>query len=395
MKRILVIACLLLPFLAAAQNDVQNDSITSIVEKIVDRKFQEKKFKSKLNVDFCSSVNGYFTENQFDELTMKLNRLRFDLRGGINEQFSYRVRYSFNKSFSRNSTEYVPSALEYANIQWHPTDRFKLTVGKQFLVIGGYEALENSMYVREFSEFNNNLSFYRLAVTGSVKLDQDKNHELQLQISNNRAGKDSDIYSNGLPEGVEPTKFPFMSAVVWNGYFADKALNLVYGASVAPVAKDNYIYYLSAGNILRKGPFFAYFDAMYSHESIDTQQRITGLQGAGLTPVTAQNVDYLTLIARFDYRFNDKWNLYVKGAYETSNVYKSNGIFEAGRYMENWNAQTCLEWYPFGMSKGFRLFAHYLYKGCELENLAKNTLNAVKPDIQRVSLGVLYVIPVL
>ena len=395
MKRILVIACLLLPFLATAQNYVQNDSITSIVEKIVDRKFVEKKFKSKLNVDFCSSVNGYFTENQFDELTMKLNRLRFDLRGGINEQFSYRVRYSFNKSFSRNSTEYVPSALEYANIQWHPTDRFKLTVGKQFLVIGGYEALENSMYVREFSDFNDNLSFYRLAVLGSFKLDQDHNHELQLQISNNRAGKDSDIYSHGLPEGFEPTKFPFMSAVVWNGYFADKALNFVYGASVAPVAKDTYIYYLSAGNILRKGHVFAYFDAMYSRESLDTQQRLTGLQGAGLTHVTAQNVDYLTLIARFDYRFNDKWNLYVKGAYETSSVYKSNGIFEAGRYMENWNAQTCLEWYPFGMSKGFRLFAHYLYKGYELENLAKNTLNAVKPDIQRVSLGVLYVIPVL
>ena len=130
MKRILVIACLLLPFLAAAQNDVQNDSIASIVEKMMEKKFPEKKFKSRLNVDFCSSVNGYFTENQFDELTMKLNRLRFDLRGGINEQFSYRVRYSFNKSFSRNSTEYVPSALEYANIQWHPTDRFKLTVGK-------------------------------------------------------------------------------------------------------------------------------------------------------------------------------------------------------------------------------------------------------------------------
>lgn len=395
MKRILVIACLLLPFLAAAQNDVQNDSIASIVEKMMEKKFPEKKFKSRLNVDFCSSVNGYFTENQFDELTMKLNRLRFDLRGGINEHFSYRVRYSFNKSFSRNSTEYVPSALEYANIQWHPTDRFKLTVGKQFLVIGGYEALENSMYVREFSDFNDNLSFYRLAVMGAVKLDQDHNHELQLQISNNRAGKDSDIYSHGLPEGMEPTKFPFMSAVVWNGYFADKALNFVYGASVAPVAKDTYIYYLSAGNILRKGHVFAYFDAMYSRESLDTQQRLTGLQGAGLAPVTAQNVDYLTLIARFDYRFNDKWNLYVKGAYETSSVYKSNGIFEAGRYMENWNAQTCLEWYPFGMSKGFRLFAHYLYKGYELENLAKNTLNTVKPDIQRVSLGVLYVIPVL
>ena len=129
---------MLLPLFAAAENNdtktTENDSIPSIVERVLD-----KKFKSRLNVDFCSSINGYFTENEFDELTMKLNRLRFDLRGGINDQFSYRVRYSFNKSFSRNSTEYVPSALEYANLQWHPTDRFKLTIGKQFLVVGGYD----------------------------------------------------------------------------------------------------------------------------------------------------------------------------------------------------------------------------------------------------------------
>lgn len=394
MKRLIALVCMLFPMLAAAANNavqtVENDSVPSIVEKVL-----AKKIKSRLNVDFCSSINGYFTENEFDEVTMKLNRLRFDLRGGINDQFSYRVRYSFNKSFSRNSTEYVPSALEYANLQWHPTDRFKLTVGKQFLAIGGYEALENSMYVREFTDFNDNMAFYRLGITGAIKLDKERNHELQLQIANNRAGKDSDIYSHGLPSGVEPAKFPFISSVVWNGYFADKALNFIYGASVAPAAKDNNIYYLSAGNILRKGPVFAYFDVMYAREEIDTQQRLTGLQGSGLVPVTAQNVDYFTLIARFDYRFNDKWNLYVKGAYETSNIYKSNGIFAEGRYMENWNAQTCLEWYPFGMSKGFRLFAHYLYKGYELADLAKNTLNAVEPDIQRISLGLLYVIPVL
>ena len=394
MKRILVIACLLLPFLAAAQNYVQNDSITSIVEKIVDKKFQEKKFKSKLNVDFGSSLNSYFTENEFDELTMKLNRLRFDLRGGISDKFSYRVRYSFNKSFNRNSTEYVPSALEYANIQWHPTSRFKLTVGKQFLVIGGYEALANSLLVREFSDFNDNMSFYRVAATGAIKLDQESNHELQVQISNNRSGKDSDTYPNGLPLGIEPTKFPFMSSVAWNGYFADKTLNLIYSASVAPAAKDCNIYYLSCGNIYEKGPVFAYLDFMYSREEIDTQQRLTGLQGSGIVPVTAQNVNYFTMIARFDYQFHPKWNAYVKGAYETTSVYKSNGIFDEGRYMDNWNAQASVEWYPLGKSKGLRLYAHYLYKGYELKSIAKNALNAVKPDIQRASLGIIYVIPV-
>ena len=393
MKRLILMALLLLPMLAAAQTETTttaNDSIPSIVEKVINQRF-----KTSWKIDFCSSLNSYFTENKFDEMTMKLNRLRMDLRGGINDQFSYRVRYSFNKSFNRNSTEYAPNALEYANIQWHPSNRFKLTVGKQFLVIGGYEALANSMYVREFSDFNDHLSFYRLGVTGALKLDQERNHELQLQIANNRPGKDSDIYSLGFPAGVEATKFPFMTSMAWSGYFADKAVNLIYAASVAPVAKDRNIYYLSCGNIYEKGPIFAYVDFMYSRESIDTQQRITGLQGSGLTPMTAQNVDYFTAIARFDYIFHPKWNAYVKGAYETSNVYESNGVFAEGRYLDNWNAQACVEWHPLGKSKGLRLFAHYLYKSYNLSEMAKETLNASKSDIQRASIGVLYVIPVL
>lgn len=393
MKRFLAFVLLLIPVMAIAEDNApaaDNDSISSIVEKMID-----KKIKSTWNIDFCSSLNGYFTENEFDGASMKMNRLRFDLRGGINDQFSYRVRYSFNKSFSRNSTEYVPDALEYANIQWHPSNRFKLTVGKQFIVIGGYEALANSMYVREFADFNDNLNFYKLGVTAAVKLDEKRNHELQFQFANNRSGKDSDIYSYGLPSGVEATKFPFMTSVAWNGYFDDKAWNLIYSASVVPAAKDNNIYYLTCGNIYEKGPIFAYLDVMYSREEVDTQQRLTDLQGSGMTPVTARNVDYLSFIARFDYQFHPKWNAYVKGAYETTSVYDGNGVFAAGRYMNGWNAQTCVEWFPLGKSKGLRIFAHYLYKGYELTPLAKNALNAAKPDIQRVSLGVLYVIPVL
>ena len=332
MKRIFLLLAMLLPLSAAAQYDEPCDSITSIVERVMD-----KKIKATFNVDFCTSLNGYFTEGDFDGASLKLNRLRLDLKGGISEQFSFRVRQSFNKSYSKNSTENVPNSLEYANIQWHPNPGFKLTVGKQFLTIAGYEALANSMYVREFADFNGNLNFYRLGITGAIKLDQERNHELQLQVANNRGGTDADIYSNGLPAGIEPTKLPFITSVCWNGYFDDKAWNLIYAASVAPVAKGKNLYYLSCGNIYEKGPVFAYLDVMYSREEIDTQQRITSLQSGGLVPVTVQNAEYLSFIAKFEYKFNSKWSAYVKGAYETSGIFEENGIFGAGRYIKRPN----------------------------------------------------------
>lgn len=150
------------------------------------------------------------------------------------------------------------------------------------------------------------------------------------------------------------------------------------------------------GNIYEKGPVIAYLDVLYSREGIDSQQRITTLQGQnnGYMPMTAQNTQHLTLIADCDYQFHPKWNAYLKGAYETAGVYESNGIFNKGRYVTSWNAQACLEWFPLTEDKGLKVFAHYVYHGHQLEENALS-LNAYKPHTQRISLGLVYVMPVL
>jgi hypothetical protein len=62
--------------------------------------------------------------------------------------------------------------------------------------------------------------------------------------------------------------------------------------------------------------------------------------------------------------------------------------------MTNWNAQACVEWNPLKNDKNFMVFAHYLYKGYKLADNAL-ALMASKPYTQRISLGVIYVIPVL
>ena len=162
------------------------------------------------------------------------------------------------------------------------------------------------------------------------------------------------------------------------------------------MAKGKNVYYLTCGNIYEKGPVLAYLDVLYSRSAVDIQQRITGLQSSGMEgiPATAQNVQYLTFIADVDYQFNPKWNAYVKGAYETAGVYEANGAFQTGRYMTSWNAQACLEWFPFTEEKGFKVFAHYLYKGHQLAENA-SALKAVMPHTQRASIGIQYIIPVL
>lgn len=391
---------LLLPVLATAQNETlisEKDSIPSLVERIIAEReegYKIRKIKSNINLEFYTSANAYFTENEFDDLSFKLNRVRLEIEGRLNDHLSYHFRQSFNKYSNPHSVDNLSSSIEYANITWHASDRFNLVAGKQFVALGGYEAYVNALRVREFCEFNNNVAVYQAGIMGVVQFNPAQ--QLILQVVNNRSGSDSDLYIYGRPDGIEAAKIPLLATVNWNGFFLDDALHFRYSASMGQLAKGKNIYYLTCGNIYEKYPFVAYLDVMYSREGIDSQQRITTLQGQGrgMLPVTAQNTQYLSFIANLDYQFHPKWNAYIKGAYETAGIYEANGIFTKGRYMTSWNAQACLEWFPFAEDKGFKVFAHYLYKGHQLTENAE-VMMASMPHTQRISLGLVYVIPVL
>jgi hypothetical protein len=250
------------------------------------------------------------------------------------------------------------------------------------------------MRLMEFCDFNNNVAVYQAGLMGVMQFTPSQ--QLIVQLVNNRSGSDSDLYLYGRPEGIDAAGLPLLATLNWNGLFLDDALHFRYSASAGQLAKGKNIYYLTCGNIYEKDPVIAYLDVMYSREGIDSQQRITALQGQGrgMLPVTAQNTQYLSFIANFDYQFSPKWNAFVKGAYETAGVYEANGIFQKGRFMTGWQAQACLEWYPFTESKGLKVFAHYLYKGYELTENAE-VMMASMPHTQRISLGMVYVIPVL
>ena len=400
MKRYIWMLALLLPVVAAAQNQTlisEQDSIPSLIERIIAEReggYKIRKIKSNINLEFYTSANAYFTENEFDDLSFKLNRVRLEIEGRLSDHLSYHFRQSFNKYSNPHSVDNLSSSIEYANITWHASDRFNLVAGKQFVSLGGYEAYVNALRVREFCEFNNNVAVYQAGIMGVVQFNPSQ--QLILQVVNNRSGSDSDLYVYGRPDGIEAAKFPLLATVNWNGLFLDDALHFRYAASMGQLAKGKNIYYLTCGNIYEKYPFVAYLDVMYSREGIDSQQRITTLQGQGrgMLPVTAQNTQYLSFIANLDYQFHPKWNAYIKGAYETASIYEANSIFAKGRYLTSWNAQACLEWFPFNEDKGFKVFAHYLYKGHHLTENAE-VMMASMPHTQRISLGLVYVIPVL
>lgn len=390
MKKLISFIFLLLPLVSSAQNEAlisYDDSTKTLINNL-------RHIKSHINLEFASSANAYFTDGVFDEASFKMNRVRLEILGDLNKDLSYHFRQSFNKYSNPYSADNLSSSIEYAYIKWHHKDKFDLVAGKQFLAIAGYEGYVNGLLVREFSDFNNNVEIFQTGLMGVIKFTPEQH--LMLQVTNNANSKADDMFLYGLPSGVEPSKIPVLGTVNWNGWFADGAVHLMYSASAGQLAKGKNIYYLMCGNIYEKGPVLAYLDVLYSRSAIDSQQRITTLQSQtrGLLPVTAQNTEYLTIIANLDYRFHPKWNGYIKGAYETAGVYEANGIFAKGRYLTSWNAQACLEWFPFTSDDGFKVFLHYVHKGYDLTENAIS-LGGHIPHSQRISLGIQYIIPVL
>ncbi|MBQ8443055.1 MAG: OprO/OprP family phosphate-selective porin [Bacteroides sp.] len=366
-----------------------SDSIQSLLNKLLPSVTSQ--LSAHMNLEFYTSAAAYFTEGDFDEAAFKINRVRLEILGSFSQNFTYHFRQSFNKYSNPHTLDNLSSSIEYAYVNWKLSPKLSITVGKQFLPLGGHEYNVNGIRIREFSEFNNHVPCYQAGI--GMKYSFSPTQEVTFKLLNNRNGEDNDMYIYGRPEELAKAKVPVISALAWNGYFIDKALLLRYAAAWGQQAKGRNILYLTAGNTWQKGPILAYADIMYSRQGLDAHGVITDMQGEIIdTPITAQHSEYFTLIGNIDYRIHPNWNVYVKGAYETTGIYKANGPFEEGKYRTTWNVQGCVEFFPMRNSE-LKIFAHLLHKGHKLTDRAR-VLGATCPDTQRISLGMVYVIPV-
>ena len=348
--------------LTAQETLRENNGEPTLVERLSNGEIKIN--SAEMNFQLFTSANAEFVGKELDGMNFKLNRVRLEIKGDVGKWLGDHYRQSFNKYSDPYSLDNLSSSLELAYVNLKARHNLNFTIGKQLVNFGGYEYYVNSIRVREFSEFNNLLTAYQAGISGNWQVNPD--HELCFQIVNNRNGNDEDIYPTGLPEGTAKAKIPFMYTVNWNSYYLDKALQLRYATAVGQQTRKRYSYYFTCGNTYEKGPLLTYLDVMYT--------------------------EYLSIIGDVDYRVHPQWNVYVKGAYETARVYKSNGDFRKGMYRRSWNAQSSVEFFPFKQLDLF-VFVLYTYRGVILEKAATR-MGAIEPDTHRISLGLVYSIPV-
>lgn len=395
MKRLFVLILLSLPLSLAAQNYDQAlitdaDSLKSIIDRLLPD--NNKHLSANMNLEFSTSATANLTKGSLSQAEFKVNRVRMEIKGSFAENFEYHFRQSFNKYSNPHAVDNLSSSVEYANVSWTTSKWFKLTMGKQNLALGGHEYVTSGLKVREFTEFNNNIQQFQTGIGGEFTLSPD--HSMKIQLLNSRAGSDANTYIYGLPIGQNAAKAPLTTILNWNGYFADRVLNLRYGIGSGELAQKAGILYLTAGHVYEKGPVLAYVDFMYSREGIDSKGLLSEMTATWDTPQTLKHTEYMTAIADIDFRFHKKWNVYIKGAYETGRIYKANCGLEPGLYRVSWNAQTSMEYYPLNNSE-LKLYLHILYKGYHLTKLSRQfSPDFLLKNTQRISIGFVYKIPV-
>lgn len=347
---------------------------------------------ANMNIQFCTATDASFTNGNFDNLAFKVHRVRLEVLGAFRDKFSYHFRQSFNKYTNPNiPLDNLAGSVELAMVGWQLNDKWHLTAGKQPVQFSGYECWVNAIKVRHYSDFNNTIPAYQVGLNMAYSINN--NQMLNFQVTNNRNSTIEDQFMYPLPEGIQDSKIPLLGTVNWDGYFVDRAMQLRYSLSYGQLAKGKNIFYFTCGNVWDKKPFLGYIDFMYSREGLDTKGLITSSYDlSGGDVVTASNVEYFTTIANIDYRITPHLNIYAKGAFELGNIYKASENLDKGNCRRTWNVQLCAEYYPMADSE-LIVYLHLLHKNVHFADNIR-MLGANDYNLQRVSLGLVYTLPV-
>ena len=359
----------------------------SLYEQISGVKKKTDKFNLYMNMN--GSFDAMFNDNGFDYGKFNMRQLRIEAKGNVNEWLSYRWRQRLNRSNNGGSMiDNLPTSIDIAGIGVKLGDKFSIFAGKQCAAYGGFEFDANPIEIYEYSDMIDYMSNFMTGI--NIGYDFLEGQQLNFQILNSLNGPFGETYNFNplLMEAlnVEASKLPLVYTLNWNGNFND-VFKTRWSASLMSQAKGENLYYFALGNELTLGNFNMYLDFMYSNDAIDRGGIITEIRGLELLGHNAYNTSYMSLVTKLNYRFADKWNVFVKGMYETASVTEESVLVAEGKYRTSLGYLGGIEYYP--MESNLHFFLTYVGRHYIYEEIAN------KPDYStnRVSVGFIYQLP--
>lgn len=378
------------PVQASSQSGQEDSIRNSVVGYLV-----KKKVPRAINIDLHlrSAFHARFDSDEAvkDEASFRFDHIMIGIYGNVTDRLSYKYLQRLNKGTRAFETENLSETVDYAYLKYQLNKQWAVTAGRQALFVGGFEYNEYPINIYDYSEVTNNITCYLTGV--NLSYSPRENQEVAFQIVNNRTGTMDEAFGR-IPEGIERPFAPLYYSLAWNSNYSDNRLQLRYAATAGELAKGKWVFMISGGQMLNIGKFNIFLDILYHRSAIDhlgvIRNMATTADGEAWDGI-ARSVEYLTFVSEANYRFRPKWNIHLKGFYDRASVYKESGMFAKGNYLSSWGYQGGIEYFPMA-DNNLHLFLNATGKVFK-DVSKKNVLN--KEDQFRVSLGVVYRLPVL
>ncbi len=397
MKRLLTLLIIALCVVGVNAQDlsVSPKKSTSLYEELSGVKKKTDKFNLYMNMN--GSFDAMFNDAGFDQGKFNMRQLRIESKGNVNEWLSYRWRQRLNRPNNGSGMiDNLPTSIDIAGIGVKLSDKWSIFAGKQCAAYGGFEFDANPIEIYEYSDMIEYMSNFMTGI--NIGYDFAKGHQLNFQVLNSLNGSFESMYGTFSPEmgcfgeyiAATPSKLPLVYTLNWNGNFSN-IYKTRWSASLMSQAKGKNLYYFALGNEFTFGKFNMYIDLMYSNDAIDRAGIMTEIVG-GACGHNVFKANYLSLVSKLNYRFADKWNVFVKGMYETASIKdmtdpQAYPFITNGKYRTSLGYLGGIEYYPMESNLHFFLTyvgRHYIYE--EIANKADYSTN-------RVSLGFIYQLP--
>ncbi|WP_294141808.1 porin [uncultured Sanguibacteroides sp.] len=382
---VLVMGCVQGLFAQSTSNEKTLFEKVSKIEKKVDW------FHLYLNMQGTFNANfNYEGVNGLQQAAFKMNQLRIEAKGNVTPWLSYRWRQRLNRGSGNGSTniDNMPTSIDIAGIGVKLNDQFSFFAGKQCTVYGGIEFDLNPIEIYEYCDMIEYMSNFMTGL--NIAFQANENHQIQFQILDSRNGSVEETYGDINEVGIGNGRAPLVYTLNWNGNFFDGAFKTRWSASIMSEAEKKQMYYYALGNELTLGDFNMYFDFMYSDEDLDRKGIMTDILGGrnNLDNHVAFNAKYMSMVAKFNYRVAPKWNVFIKGMYETASIFKATDGIEKGKYRTSYGYLAGVEYYP--MESNLHFFANFTGRSYNFTHRAAGYNNY---DTQRVSVGFIYQLP--
>ena len=364
-------------------------------ESLAEKIFKLEKKNDKFNVYLNYSASFQTKDESGDWTSGFTNRdLRLEILGNITDKLSYRLRHQLNKSNVARSEDNFAKATDIMMLNYQFNEKVGVHGGKICLNWGGFEYDENPLYIYQYSDY---VYWVDIFMAGAgVSYTPIKGQEFVVQVANTFNDRIAEEYGENAvgvdkdPATAQPltaSKSPLTYLINWNGSFFGGKLLTRWAWGIQTLAKHKNSKMLSLGQQLTLPHLQWYFDYMGAWEGLD-HMRIASTEAAtyfaehGLENGYLNDVRYHSFITKLNWQFVPRWNLMLKGAYETVSAPK---LEPFKNYRKSFLYAASMEYYPV-KGQDFRLFLAYIgnkvdySQRCGLEDYSRN----------RIELGFMY-----